>query len=86
MSLLSLQINKSEEIYLVNINQKEAEYLRNHGRFFDVKVCNKHHKSKGKSYFLVEHVRSIEMLNRYRESINQTDLLTVKPRNKDFRF
>ena len=86
MSLLSLLINKSEEIYLVNINQKEAEYLRNHGRSFDVKVCNKHHKGKTKSYFLVEHVRSFEMLNKYRTSINQTDLLTVKPRDKDFRF
>ena len=51
-----------------------------------MRVRNKHHKSKGESYFLVEHVRSVEMLNKYRESINQTDLLTVKPRNKDFRF
>ena len=54
---------------MVNISQKEAEYLRNHGRAFDVRVRNKHHKSKAKSYFLVEHVRSVEMLNRYRESI-----------------
>lgn len=50
---------------MVNISQKEAEYLRNHGRAFDVRVRNKHHKSKAKSYFLVEHVRSVEMLNRY---------------------
>lgn len=71
---------------MVNISQKEAEYLRNHGRAFDVRVRNKHHKSKAKSYFLVEHVRSVEMLNRYRESINQTDFLTIKPRDKDFRF
>lgn len=71
---------------MVKISQKEAEYLRNHGRSFDVKVCNKHHKGKAKSYFLVEHVRSVEMLNKYRTSINQTDLLTVKPRDKDFRF
>ena len=48
---------------MVNISQKEAEYLRNHGRAFDVRVRNKHHKSKAKSYFLVEHVRSVEMLN-----------------------
>lgn len=71
---------------MVNISQKEAEYLRSHGRAFDVRVRNKHHKSKAKSYFLVEHVRSVEMLNKYRMSINQTDLLTVKPRDKDFRF
>ena len=71
---------------LVKISQKEAEYLRNHVRAFDIIVCNKQHKGKSKSYFLVTHVRSVEMLNKYRESIYQTDLLAVKPRDKDFRF
>lgn len=71
---------------MVNITQKEAEYLRNNGRAFDVLVCNKQHKGKAKSYFLITHVRSVEMLNAYRKSINQTDLLAVKPRDKDFRF
>lgn len=41
---------------MVNISQKEAEYLRNHGRAFDVRVRNKHHKdAKG----------SIDELNQY---------------------
>lgn len=71
--------------WLISVKKKQNTYVIMEELLMCVYVINTI-KVKQKSYFLVEHVRSVEMLNRYRESINQTDFLTVKPRDKDFRF
>lgn len=69
---------------MINISQKEAEYLRSKGRGFDVHVISKTHKSHAKRYYMTTRPRTVEILNAYRKAIHQTDLYYGNKNNFQF--
>lgn len=58
---------------MIQINQKEAEYIREHNRGFDVHISSKTHKGKAKRYYLTTSAKSMNLLKEYRESVHRTD-------------
>lgn len=65
---------------MIQISQKEAEYLRSKNRDNDIHVHSKNHKSRSKRYFLTTSKVSVDLLNDYRRSRHQTDLFHYKKR------
>ena len=63
---------------MITINKKEAEYLRSKGRDHDIHVHNKTHKGNAKHYYLTTSFKSVDLLNKYRKKIHQTDLYRKK--------
>ena len=70
---------------MINISQKEAEYLRSKGRGFDIHTISKTHKGRAKRYYMTTRYKTIEILNEYRKSVHQTDLYIDKNK-KNFNF
>lgn len=54
---------------MIKINKKEAMYLRSKGRGNDITVVNVTHHSKAKRWYLTESLRSMELLEEYRNNI-----------------
>ena len=69
---------------MININQKEAEYLRSKGRGFDVHVISKTHNSRAKKYYMTTRYKTVKILNEYRKALHRTDLCDNS--NKGFNF
>ena len=58
---------------MIQISQKEAEYIRKHNRDFDVHMSSKTHKGNAKRYYLTTSDQSLYLLKEYRESVHQYD-------------
>lgn len=56
----------------VSITQKEAFWLREHGRGMDVHMSSITKKSRGKNYFATESPKTMAMLNKLRSDIIST--------------
>ena len=65
---------------MVKITQKEAKYLREQNKGYNIHVISKTHKSRGKTYYLTEEPATLQILNDYRTKRHQTDLITIKKR------
>ncbi len=63
---------------MVKITQKEAKYLREKNKGYNIHVISKTHKSRGKTYYLTEEPTTLQILNDYRTERHQTDLITIK--------
>lgn len=57
---------------MIKISKNEAEYLKSKNRGMDIHISSKSHKGKAKRYYLTESRKSLEMLNRYRNSVRTT--------------
>lgn len=54
---------------MIKISRNEADYLRENGRGEDVKMTNVTHKSRSKTYYAVEHYKTLALLTKIRGGV-----------------
>lgn len=54
---------------MILITKREAEYLREHGRGADILISSITHKGRAKRYYLAEKEKSLQLLEKYRQSL-----------------
>jgi hypothetical protein len=69
---------------LVLINQKEAEYLREHERGFDIHISSVTHKGRAKRYYLTTNKKSVDLLNQYRKKVGNNNLITPRKNEQEY--